>query len=443
MTEKSRSMELYQRALKVLPGGVSRNAVLRKPHPAYLAKGEGCYLIDLEGNRRIDFANNMASLIHGHAHPAIVRAVTEQLHLGTASTFATEVEVEFAEHMTSRSRSFEKIRFVNSGTEAIMCALKAARAYTQRPKIAKVEGAYHGIYDYAEVSQTASPATWGESEHPESVPVVRGTPQSTLDEVVVLPFNDPKRAVALLNEHAEDIACVLIDPLPHRVGMMPASPEFIRALRAWTKAHGALLVFDEVITFRSEYGGAQEWFEDRPDLTALGKVIGGGFPVGALAGRADVMDVLNPLADKVLFPHSGTFSANPVTLTAGLTAMRLFDRDEVARVNALGERIRRQIGEAIVAADVAASVTGAGSMFRIHLKPVAPADYREAFAGPQETAAIKALLEYLFQHGIIMIGTCSGTISTPMSGWEIDQFTEALIAGLKHIRPLVPATASV
>lgn len=442
MSGTTRSASLYERALKVLPGGVSRNAVLRKPHPVYAAKAEGCWVTDLEGVRRLDFANNMASLIHGHAHPAITAAVAERIALGTAFTLATKVEVEYAEHMVARSKSFEKIRFVNSGTEAIMCCIKAARAFTQRPMIAKVEGAYHGLYDYAEVSQTAAPATWGAAEHPARVPVSRGTPLSLLHEVVVLPFNDPQRAVELLDEHAKDIACVLIDPLPHRVGMVAADAGFIAAMHAWCRRSGALLVFDEVITFRSEYGGAQEWYDVRPDLTALGKIIGGGFPVGAITGRADVMDVLNPLAEKVLFPHSGTFSANPVTLTAGLTAMRLFDRGEVERLNVLGARARRQIGEAIAAADVPVCVTGGGSMFRIHMKPVPPADYRAAFATPRETAAKEALLDDLFRQGIMMINSCSGTISTPMTERDVDHLTDALAGALTRIRPLLPEAAT-
>src|ERR1039458_1291529 len=182
----SRSRQLYERALGVLPGGVSRTTVLRRPHPFYAAKGEGCYLTDIEGHRRIDFANNMASLIHGHAHPVIVEAVTRQLQKGTGFTFATEVEVELAEHITRRSKGFDQIRFVNSGTEAVICCLKAARAFTRRPKIAKVEGAYHGLYDYAEVSQTAQPANWGDPQQPRSVPVAQGPPRSALDEVIVI-----------------------------------------------------------------------------------------------------------------------------------------------------------------------------------------------------------------------------------------------------------------
>jgi glutamate-1-semialdehyde 2,1-aminomutase len=432
----SRSQQLYERALRVLPGGVSRNAVLRRPHPFYAHRGEGCYLTDVEGNCRIDFANNMASLIHGHANPAIVDAVTWQLHKGTAFAFATEAEIGLAEHLTKRSKGFDKIRFVNSGTEAVMCCLKAARAYTRRPKIAKVEGAYHGLYDYAEVSQTAQPANWGDPRQPRSVPVVQGTPRSALDEVIVIPFNNPEVALAILDRHADDLACVLVDPLPHRVGFIPATQPFIAALRRWTQKHGALLVFDEVITYRSEYGGAQEWFNVQPDLTALGKMIGGGFPVGAIAGRNEVMEVFNPLAEKVLFPHSGTFSANPITMTAGLAAMEYFDREQVAKINHLGDVARRQIGEAIRTAGIPACVTGGGSIFRIHIKAEPPKNYRESYVTTEETRLIRALLEHAYEEGIILIGTCSGTLSTPMNQREIDRLTEVLLSGFRKIKAL-------
>jgi len=404
--KQSPSAALYQRALKVMPGGCSRNTVLRKPHPLYAERGEGCYVTDIEGVRRIDFANNMASLIHGHAHPAVVSAVTDQLQKGTAFTLATEVEIDYAEHLCNRNPGFEKIRFVNSGTEAVMSCLKAARAYTGRAKIAKVEGAYHGLYDFAEVSQTSKPVNWGDEEKPLSVPVAHGTPASALKEVVVIPFNDAERAIAILDHHADELACVLIDLLPHRVGLVPASQDFIEALHQWTRDNGALLVCDEVITFRSNYGGAQEWYQVRPDLTAMGKMIGGGFPVGALAGRAEVMDVMDPLADKVLFPHSGTFSANPITMTAGLVTMELFDEAAVLKLNALAEHTRIQIEEAIRLTDIPACVTGSGSMFRVHMKPEPPVNYRAAFETPEQAARLKVLLDHLFDNGIMMINTC-------------------------------------
>jgi len=434
--QASRSEELYERALRVLPGGVSRNTVLRRPHPFYAVRGEGCYVTDIEGVRRIDFANNMCSLIHGHAHPAIVAAVTEQMHRGTAFTFATEAEVLYAEHMCQRSPGLEKIRFVNSGTEAVMSCLKAARAFTGRAKIAKAEGAYHGLYDYAEVSQTSNPANWGDADHPRSNPVVRGTPQGVLDDVIVIPFNDPVASIRILSEHAGELACVLIDPLPHRIGMMRATAPFIDALRRWTEQDGSLLVFDEVIAFRSEFAGAQSWFSRPPDLTALGKMIGGGLPVGAIAGRADVMDVLNPLADKVLFPHSGTFSANPLVMTAGLTAMRLFDRDAVANLNALGDRARGQITDAIQTAGFPACVTGSGSLFRIHMTPEPPATYRQAYVDPGRAQLTKALLDHAFENGVMLINTGSGALSTAMTGREIDVLSEVLLAGFRRLKEM-------
>ena len=428
-----KSASLYQRARSILPGGVSRNTVLRKPHPPYADHASGCRVTDVEGVERIDFANNMASLIHGHAHPAMVAAVSEQLARGTAFTMATEAEVCFAEHLCGRNPGFEKLRFVNSGTEAVMAGVKASRAFTGRPKIAKVEGAYHGQYDYAEVSQTPQPANWGAADHPASVPVAYGTPANALADVVVLPFNDPEHALAILDEHPGEIACVLLDLMPHRVGLKPADAEFVTALREWTRKDGALLVLDEVITFRSEHSGAQSWYDFQPDLTALGKIIGGGFPAGAIAGRAEVMNVMDPLAEKVLFPHSGTFSANPVTMTAGLVAMELFDLEAVARVNALARRAIDGIEAAIRATGFRACVTGGGSMFRVHMKDRPPRNYREAFPTPEENRRLKLLLDHLFEAGFMMINTCSATISTPMTEAEIDSLVAALENGFRKV----------
>jgi len=429
----SASAELYQRAQKSLPGGVSRNTVLRKPHPLYVDHASGCRVTDIEGVERIDFSNNMTALIHGHAHPAVTAAVTAQIGKGTAFSLATEIEIRYAEHLLGRSPSFEKLRFVNSGTEAVMGAVKASRAFTGRPKIAKVEGAYHGQYDYVEVSQTAKPTNWGDKNDPHSVPVAHGTPTATLSDVVVIPFNDPETALAILDRHKHDLACVLMDLMPHRVGLLPAQAEFVTALRDWTDQESVLFVLDEVITFRDGCGGAQARYGVTPDLTALGKMIGGGFPVGAIAGRADVMDVMNPLAEKVLFPHSGTYSANPVTMTAGLTAMELFDEAAVAHVNGLADRAMGGIEAAILRTGVTACVTGGGSLFRVHLKPSAPLNYREAFATPDEHRRLALLLDHLFEQGLIMINTCSATTSTVMGDAEVDVLVAAMESGFQKV----------
>jgi len=431
--DRSVSAELYERALGSLPGGVSRNTVLRRPHPFYADRAVGCRVVDVDGVERIDFANNMASLIHGHAHPEIIRAVTEQLPKGTAFTLATEVEIRFAEHLRSRNIGFERLRFVNSGTEAVMAALKTARAFTGRTMIAKVEGAYHGAYDFAEVSQTSNPSNWGGIDRPHKVPTAFGTPQSVLDDVVVLPFNDTDRALSLLDEHRGELACVLLDPMPHRVGLVPANKEFVSALHDWTISNDSLFVMDEVITFRSEYGGAQTWYDVQPDLTALGKIIGGGFPVGALAGRAEIMNVMNPFADSFVYPQSGTFSANPITMTAGLVAMEMYDEAAVAEVNRLAKLARTGIEEVIRSIGARACVSGGGSILRVHLKEAPPQGYREAFPRPEESSRLALLFDHLFEAGVMMINTCSATISTPMTEAEIGFLVAALESGLPMV----------
>ena len=431
---KTKSQSLYQEALEVLPGGISRNTIFRRPNPDYVDFGRGCRVTDLDGVTRVDFANNMASLIHGHAHPAIIEAVTHQLQQGTAFTMATEAELRFAQHICARNDGFDKIRFMNSGTEAVMAGIKAARAITGRPKIAKSEGAYHGTYDYAEVSQKSNPKNWGSETSPQSVPVVEGTPQAALDDVIVFPFNNIERTLELLDRHADELACVLIDPLPHRVGLIPASQEFMQAIRNWTVDHDCIFLLDEVITFRMGWGGAQDWYDIEPDLTALGKIIGGGFPVGGLVGKDEYMSVLDPTRDRLPFPFSGTFSANPMTMTAGRVAMELFARQAVDRLNQLGDYSRMKIAQAIESVGANACVTGAGSMFRVHLKPEPPTGYRETYSDPSENRQIEFLVNFLYERGFMMINTCSAALSTVLTESEVDSMVDVLAEGLEILQ---------
>lgn len=423
----SKSEEVYNRACEVLSGGVSRNTVYRKPHPHYVESAKGCYITDIDGVERVDFANNMASLIHGHAHPAIIHAVKEQLHKGTSYTMASEVEVYFAQMMCERVPWIEKIRFVNSGTEAVMGLIKTARAFTGKPKIAKAEGAYHGSYDFAEISQTSNPSNWGDESEPVSVPVAHGTPSGVLNDVIVFPFNNTEKTIAILEKHKDEIAGVLIDLLPHRVGLMPAKAEFIEAVYNWTRQNETLLIFDEVVSFRTDYSGAAGRYKVTPDLTAFGKIIGGGFPVGAFGGRSDVMKVLDPREEKLLFPHSGTFSANPITMTAGYVAMDMFDTIAVTNINELGERTISQIGEAISLADVPVSITGTGSMFRLHLRAEPPVSYREAYQPKKTVELVNEILDYLYFHeNILLINTFTFALSTAITQKEIDKLSDAL-----------------
>ena len=380
----------------------------------------------------------MAALIHGHSFPPVIDAVIEQLRKGTAYTLASEIEVAYARHLIKRVKSFERIRFVNSGTEAVMAMIKASRAYTGRSKIAKAEGTYHGTYDFAEVSQTANPSNWGKIDRPSSVPLAHGTPPSVSKDVIIYPYNDIERTLAILDRQAGQIACVIIDPVPHRVGLMPGNDDFIEAVYNWTRKNGALLVFDEVITFRVNYGGAQQNYSVQPDLTSLGKIIGGGFPVGAVAGRADVMKVFDPHEKNLLLPHSGTFSANPITMTAGFKAMEYFDKKAVEKLNALTQKAVNQIREAIKLADVPVSVTGAGSMFRMHLRPTPPTSYREAYQTKEVSAVTKELLDFMYnRENILMINTFSCMLSTVMTQKEIDRLAEGLFHAFKALKPKI------
>lgn len=438
MAKKENSEEIYNKARQVISGGVSRNTVFRMPYPNYANSASGCYITDIDGTVRTDFSNNMAALIHGHSFPPIIDAVIEQLKKGTAYTLASEIEVAFATHLIERVQSFERIRFMNSGTEAVMAMIKASRAFTGRPKIAKAEGAYHGTYDFAEVSQMANPSNWGNEDRPSSVALAHGTPPGVTKDVVIYPYNNIERTLNILDKHAADIACVIVDPVPHRVGLVPGNHDFIEALYSWTRKNEALLVFDEVVTFRVNYGGAQENYSVKPDLTSLGKIIGGGFPVGAVAGRADVMHVFDPHEKNLLLPYSGTFSANPITMTAGYQAMKYYDAEAVKQLNRLADVAVKQIREAIKLANVPVSVTGAGSMFRMHLRPDPPTTYREAYLDKEGKKLVNELLDYMYyKENMLMINTFSCMLSTVMTQKEIDKLTEGLHRTFKALKPKI------
>jgi len=429
------SQALYKRAKEVMTGGVSRNTIFRRPHPFYVATAKGSYVTDIDANTRVDFANNMASLIHGHAHPAIIEAVTAQMQRGTAYTLGSQVEVEFGELLVERNHNFEKIRFVNSGTEAVMSMIKAARAHTSRPKIAKAEGAYHGTYDFAEISQIVKPDNWGDIDKPNSVPVTLGTPKCVTNDVIIFPYNDIERTINLLEANKKDLACVLIDPVSHRIGMFPIEEDYLVAIYNWTRKNKVLLVFDEVVTYRVTYSGAQHLYPVKPDMTALGKIIGGGFPVGAIAGNANIMSVFDPTRKIIKQPHSGTFSANPITMTAGKVAMELFDRKAVDDINNMTNIAKKQIEEAIKEADVPVVITGAGSMFRLHFRHTAPRNYRETYQSPEERKLIVDFLDYLFLHeDLIMINTFACMFATTITQVEVDRLTQSLLNGFKKFK---------
>ena len=431
---ESRSAKLFERAQNVLAGGNTRFSVYTAPYQVYAVSGSGTRIIDADGVERLDMQNNMTVLIHGHAHPAIMERVREQLERGSCFGLATESEIALAELLCSRVPSFDFVRFVNSGTEAVMTALKAARAYTNRPKIAKVEGAYHGSYDYAEISLDSTPLSWGDIESPNSVPYARGTPQGVLEDVVVIPFNDPERALRILESHKDALAGVLIDPLPGRIGFIPATREFLDMIRDFTRRTGSLLIFDEVICFRLGYGGAQSEFACEPDLTALGKVVGGGFPIGVVGGRKDVMSVFDLTRNRPPMPQGGTFNANPVSMVAGLASMELLTPEVFDRLNGLGSLARTLITEAFAAAGAQGNVTGMGSVFRIQLTDRTISDYRTSYLDAAEKQKIEWIWRYLLNNGILINKAGMGALSTVTTEAEINIFAKTVLAGLSEMR---------
>ena len=429
---KSVSHSLYDRALASLPGGNSRTTIFMKPYPIYAARGEGCRVWDVDGNAYIDCINNFTSLIHGHAHPALIEAATRQLTLGSAFGMPTESEIDLAELLASRLPSVEQVRFANSGTEAVMMALKAARAFTGRPKIAKCEGAYHGSYDYAEVSLDPSPEAWGRNA-PVSVAYARGTPDNVLADVVTIPFNDAEAAVSLIREHGSELSCVLVDPMPNRAGLAPADKAYLEALRRVTRDVGALLIFDEVITFRLGYRGAQGLWGIDPDLTTLGKIMGGGFPVGAIAGRKEFMAVFDPTDGKPALPHGGTFSANPVTMRAGLAAMELLDEAAFARLDAIGDAVRTGIDAAFRRTGVPGGTVGLGSLLKIHFTNRPVRDYRSAYPTEREAQRQAIFHRGLLNRGVLAAGNGLMALSTPMTDADIDMIVAAASEALAEV----------
>jgi glutamate-1-semialdehyde 2,1-aminomutase len=390
----SRSAGLYQRATAVMPGGNTRSTVFTSPYPAYVASAQGATVTDVDGQRRVDFINNYTALIHGHAHPRIIEAVGRQLTLGTAYSFPTESEVRLAELLVERIDSVEHMRFTNSGTEAVMMAIQAARAFTGRTRIARFEGCYHGMYDYP--------------------------------DAVLLPFNQPDEVERILQQQAGDLAAVLVDPLPHRPGFLDPIDDFLPRLRQLTRVLDILLISDEIISFRLDYHGAQRRYGYAADITTLGKIIGGGFPIGAFGGRADVMAVFNPAGRGPQVAHGGTYNANPVTLIAGYEAMAMLTHEQFDRLGALGQRVRDGLRDIIETRGLSWQVSGQASLFKLHPHPRPLVDYRSARPTQAEEATVAQVYLALLGQGFVLTPELAGSLSTPMSEQHVDQLVEAV-----------------
>ena len=421
-----RSRSEFERAKRITPGGSMRLASYFTPHPPFAARGSGAWITDLDGRRIFDCANNFFSLIHGHAFAPVMRALHEVLDEGTAFGIPTVHEIELASEIRSRSPQLEQVRFVNSGTEAVMFAVKAARGITGRHAIAKFEGAYHGAYDPVEISLDPTPQTWGEAA-PASVGYARGSPPSLLSDTLILPFDDPAMCRRLLQENADRLAAVVLDPLASRAGMVPAHQWVLEAVTDCRRKFGILLVLDEVISYRLGYHGGHDIFGLEPDLVALAKIVGGGLPIGAIAGPAHHMSVFNHTKGKPAVAHGGTFSANPLSMVAGLMALRAYDETAVTRLNEMGRQLRERINEQFVRRGLPAQVTGAGSLFRLHLTRRPISGYRSCFPSPTQKQALAAIHFSLLERGFLLTPNCSGALSTPMSEHEVEAAGAALV----------------
>ncbi|MBJ6135688.1 aspartate aminotransferase family protein [Ochrobactrum sp. Q0168] len=425
------SQALFDRAQKVMPGGNTRTTVYMDPFPIYAQSGEGCRMRDVDGNIYYDCINNFTSMIHGYAQPEAISSVNEQLPLGTAFGAPTISEIELAELLVERLPSVDQIRFANSGTEGVMMAIKAARAFTNRPKIVKIEGAYHGSYDFAEVSLDSTPGNWGDM--PASTAYAKGTPQGVLDDVIAVPFNDIEAIKAVFRVHGHEIAGVLIDPMPNRAGLIPARKDYLEALVETAHLSGSLVIFDEVISFRLGYSGAQGLWGITPDLTSLGKIIGGGFPVGAVAGRAEVMSVFDPTKGKPALPHGGTFTANPVTMRAGLAAMEALTPESFSHLDRLGVILRDGTNEIFRKSGLSGRCVGLGSLFKIHFTDNDIVDYRSVYPSAGDRHKLNLLHKGLLDRGVLSASYGLFALSTPMT--EADAYTilVAINDTFKHI----------
>lgn len=429
----SRSGAAFRRAQAVIPGGSMRPSSWFPPHPPYAARGEGCWVTDLEGRRLLDCSNNFFSLIHGHAFPPVVKAIQEAAALGTAFGLPTPHENGLAEAIIERAPHLEQIRFCNSGTEAVMFAIKGARAITGRSAIAKFEGAYHGAYDHMEIGYESAPGAWdGPDGDPASTPYARGTPAAVAADTVILPYGDPARCADILRRKGSRLAGIVLDPLASRIGMVPASPELLAVVQEACARDGILLIFDEVIAFRMHHAGAHALFGVQPDLVALGKIIGGGLPAGAVAGPAARMAIYDHTGGRPGVALGGTFSANPLTMAAGMATLAAYDAAAVARLASLGDDFRQATNAAFRAAGLKAQLAGMGALFRLHLTDAPIRDYRSVAAIPAGKGAIAAVHAALLARGALLTPNASGALSTPMTAAETDRLTGWLVEAVRE-----------
>lgn len=353
----TKSQSLYERASNIIPGGVNSPVRACKSvgaDPLFIERGEGCLIYDADGNRYIDYIGSWGPLILGHRHPAVVEAIVSVLERGTSFGAPTDLEIQLAEMVIDAVDSVEVVRMVNSGTEATMSAIRLARGATGRDIVIKFDGCYHGHADTLLVAAGSGVATL-------AIPGSPGVPEAVAQHTISLPFNDKDAVKNVMDQKGDNIACVIVEPVAGNMGMVPPSDGFLETLRELTEKHGAILIFDEVMTgFRVAYGGAQSLYGIVPDLTCFGKVIGGGLPVGAYGGRKDIMSQIAPQGSVY---QAGTLSGNPIAMTAGIATLEQLKKNSI--YESLAERSGRLadgLADAAQKAGVAAKAGHVGSM---------------------------------------------------------------------------------
>lgn len=413
------SQKLFERAERVIPGGV--NSPVRAfrgvgGEPLFIESGQGPYLKDADGNTFLDCIGSWGPLLLGHAHPAIVEAITKQLVRGTSFGAPTELEVQLAEAICSAVPSIEKVRLVSSGTEATMSAIRVARGYTGRNKILKFEGCYHGHADFLLARAGSGVATLG-------LPECAGVPPSVTADTITLPFNNIDAVRELFHTQGEQIACIILEPVVGNMGCVPPGDGYLEDLRDITREYGALLVFDEVMTgFRLAYGGAQQRYGVSPDLTCLGKIVGGGLPLGAYGGRAEIMDCVAPVGPVY---QAGTLSGNPIAVTAGLAMLSLLQEQGEAlysRLDAMGAKVAEGIRAAARNEGRTVLVNQVGSMLTVFFSEL-PSVTDYSTAKSSDTGAFAVWFHAALQSGLYWPPSQfeSAFLSAAMSDENIDE----------------------
>ncbi len=367
----TKSQELFMQAQSLLPGGVDSPVRAFKAvggQPLFIQRGEGAYLYDVDGNKYIDYVLSWGPLILGHAHPTVVEAIQRTAQMGSSFGAPCQLEIELARLIQQFVPSIELIRFVNSGTEATMSALRLARAYTGRSKIVKFEGCYHGHADMLLVKAGSGVATLGLPDSP-------GVPAATTADTIVAIYNDLDSVNEVFKRFKGEIAAVIVEPVAGNMGVVPPQPEFLQGLRKVTTQEGALLIFDEVMSgFRVHPGGAQALYQITPDLTTLGKVIGGGLPVGAYGGKREIMEWVAPLGAMY---QAGTLSGNPLVMSAGIATLQLLqNRSLWQRMEDLLSHLEVEIASAAKGAGVTIQQTRVGTMFTTFFSPQRPSNWQ-------------------------------------------------------------------